>query len=358
MSSHHVAFCCAGASGVRHLAVALLSLYTTYSQPEKLQFHVVWEDLSETDLEALRQSWATFSSQVTFYRASDYLGEQAKEPKAGYWFRTYLGDILSAEIERVLYLDYDVLVLRDTASIWDVDVSTYTAAVVWDSLSLNLDSSGLLAKEAQEMGATFDPDQRYFNSGVLLINLNRWRELDVGKTLAQRFGPFRPHYKLLHDQNELNILLQNDVLPLPPSWNFQDDIWRYTNWPYELYEGLGSPKDYFNPYIRHFTGKEKADGRWRRASLKTVYYTYLDRTPWMGYRSDVDRSRFHRLLSQFLDLHFLVCRGLIQNSLDSYLPEMARLIRANPILLLIYPIVPLYRTVRRIARKLQGISEP
>lgn len=353
--NHHVAFCCAGEKGLRHLAVALLSLYETYSQPEKLRFHIVWENLSGGELDALRQSWAAFSDQVLFYRASEHLGEQAKEPKAGYWFRTYLSDILSPDIDRVFYLDYDVLVLRDTVSIWDVDVSSHAAAVVWDSHSLNLDSSQGLAKEAQEMGAEFHPDRRYFNSGVLLINLDRWRELDVGKTLTARFGKFRPYYESLHDQNELNILLQNEVLPLSPSWNFQDDIWRYTSWPYELYEGLGSPKEYFRPRIRHFAGKEKVDGRWRRASYKTLYYTYLDRTPWAGYRSDIDRSRFHQLMAQFLDLHCLVCRGLLQNSLDSYLPEMARLIRANPILLLIYPAVPVYRTVHRLVRKLQKV---
>lgn len=353
MSVHHVAFCCAGAAGVRHLAVALLSLYCTHSEPEKLRFHIVWEDLSTDDLDRLRQSWAHFHDQLFFYRASQYLGEQAVVPRAGHWYRTYLGDILPASIERVFYLDYDILVLRDTAPIWNVDVSQHAAAVVWDTLSLELDSAGWLAKQARSWQAEFASDQRYFNSGVMMINLTRWRELDVGRVLAERFGKFRPGYQSLFDQNELNVLLQNDVLPLSPSWNFQDDVWLLTNWPYELYEGLGSPADYFRPVIRHFTGPEKADGRWRQASLKSVYYKYIDMTPWAGYRSEVDKSRLHQLLSQFLDLHYLVCRGVLQRSLEGYWADIARVIRANPLLLLVYPALPLYRAGRWLMQRLR-----
>lgn len=357
MSEQHVAFCCGGEKGIRHLAVAVLSLHGTHSRPESLRFHIVWEGLSDTALEDLKQGWAAFSEQVSFYQAGDYLQEQAKGPQAGYWFRTYLGDILPSEIDRVLYLDYDILVLRDVSPMWDFDISNHAAAVVWDSASSRLDFPGQLAREAREMGADFNPNQPCFNSGVLFINLNRWRELSVGKTLAGRFGRFRQHYKSFHDQNELNILLQSEILPLPPSWNLQEDLWRYTNWSYELYEDLGPPKEYFNPYIRHFTGGEKADGRWRRASSKDLYYKYIDMTPWKGYRSEADRSRLNRLIAEFLDFHYLVCRGLLQNSLESYLPEMARLVCSNPLLPLMYTVIPVYRVVRRLARKIQGLPD-
>ncbi|MDX1746610.1 MAG: glycosyltransferase, partial [Halobacteriales archaeon] len=111
-------------------------------------------------------------------------------------------------------------------------------------------------------------EPRYFNSGVLLIDLVRWRKRDVrGRALAHaREAGDR---LILHDQDALNMALQGDWLALPAHWNVwvilpglkpDDDV---------VFHYMGGPKPWDADYDRPFQDK---------------FFQYLDRTPLRGWR--------------------------------------------------------------------------
>jgi lipopolysaccharide biosynthesis glycosyltransferase len=359
MNEQHVAFCCSGDKGAKHLAVALLSLFETHDSPDKLRVHLVWESLSETALDALNESWQCYSTQISYYRASGWLGERALGPKSGYWFRTWLADILPEDIPFVLYLDYDVLVMRDVSPLWNLDMDNYGVAAVAEPANPRWGYAERLSFMARTMGAEFEKDDPYFNSGVLFINLKRWREMDVGHTLTERFGHYRPTYPEFHDQDELNILFRDELLLLPPCWNLIEEVWLYSLWPFHLYREFSPTSEHFKPYVRHFSGKEKVEGRWRRASYKEIYYGFLDRTAWTGWRSENDRTWVGRQLAQLLDLHYFVIRGVLQKTLPGHASRIGHLVLSNPLLPFFYLAVPLNRLWCRLRYgKQQGSSAP
>lgn len=327
------------------LAVATRSLLETQHRPESIRVHILWEHLEESDLEKLTESWRPWLKQITFYQMSDQIGEKALDGSYGFWFRAWLHKVLPGTIERVLYLDYDILVLDDLTPLWELPLENRLVAAVPDPGSRLLGQA--LARYSRSLGLDFEEDSPYFNTGVMMINLKRWRELDIGSVLDSRFSDLRPHPSLegpaVYDQTELNLLYRDDFLAISPEWNLVEVPPKYSEWDLELYRDLADPTDYFQPKIIHFAGSNKAYDRWRRAGEKEIFYSVLDRTAWKGWRSSNDRSLVGRLLSQFLEFHYVVCRGIDQNAMPDYRARLWRLTQRNPILPLLYLVALLNR---------------
>src|SRR6516165_5662678 len=91
-------------------------------------------------------------------------------------FPLLLSDLLPEFVERVLFLDPDTLVLDDVATIWETDVSDSALAAVADQ-AIPLCSSPRGVKDWSSFG--IPETAPYFNAGVMLINLTRWRRLNI-----------------------------------------------------------------------------------------------------------------------------------------------------------------------------------
>lgn len=114
---------------------------------------------------------------------------------------------LFPEIDKMLYLDGDIVVLKDVESLYHVDVSDYYAAAVRDmegELVMHFD--------------TLTGVSPYFNSGVLLLNCKRLR--DEGIPLKLREVKLNaPEEWLCADQDTFNVVFRGHVLYLPPRFN-------------------------------------------------------------------------------------------------------------------------------------------
>src|SRR6202035_5658175 len=90
-------------------------------------------------------------------------GHYAKET----YVRLWLADFFSSNIERILYLDSDIVVVGDIANLWHADIGNAVLGAVTIPGSTRCASCGV-------------PEQfGYFQAGVLIINLKRWRDSDV-----------------------------------------------------------------------------------------------------------------------------------------------------------------------------------
>jgi lipopolysaccharide biosynthesis glycosyltransferase len=125
--------------------------------------------------------------------------------------RLLLPDLLP--VERVLYLDADLVVEVDVLDLKNFDLQhAALAAVASNKLRHSLDNPFLNGR----LGITLDAD--YFNSGVLLMNLVEWRQRQIKQqllALAQQY----PNELISHDQTLLNAVLGNEFLQLPPNYN-------------------------------------------------------------------------------------------------------------------------------------------
>lgn len=335
------------------LAASVRSLVSSCARPEQLQVHLLHAGVSEPIRGRLLDSWSDLQLATVWHDMEAVLGEMALKPSNGNYFRVYLGSVLSPEIEQVLYLDYDTLVGRDVTELWDLDMAGKVAAVVWDACGPMFDYGGVLLRSASAIGRTRSPDVGYFNAGVMFLDLKLWRERDL-ETQVMKLVVDHPGWSFFVIQDELNLVLQDSLLPLSPCWNLLDTLALYDHWDFSLYHGLGDPAAYFESAIVHFAGQQKPFFPLVRSSCKTAFYEVLDQTSWKGWRSPVDRSWAGRRLANLLELHWIICRGFKLKCLPYPRQRLWQLCKKDPSVLLSYLAIPVWRFLRRLRGQLTG----
>jgi lipopolysaccharide biosynthesis glycosyltransferase len=186
-------------------------------------------------------------------------------------FRLALAKVVPPDIDRILYLDSDLIVMRDISSLWNTDLHGRVAAAVSDP---GVDALAF----ATRWGL---PTERpaYFNAGVLLIDLNAARSQMVLDT-ALEFLVMNKDALPWHDQDALNYALWRQWLQLDTMWNMQR-----TTAIIGVSEGLGRLASHPSPAIVHFTTEDKPWVRGAYTPYAWLYWRNLMRTP---FREEVE----------------------------------------------------------------------
>ncbi|GGH49039.1 glycosyltransferase family 8 protein [Microbacterium album] len=196
-------------------------------------------------------------------------------------YRLLIADLLPDRLDRVLYLDADTVLLESPSSLAAQDLEGYALGAVREAQSPW--AAGPLGPPWRELG--LDPASPYFNSGVMLIDLGRWRELEVGSRCLELLRRVRPRWG---DQDALNTVLEQDWLELPRRWNLQSADARgeaaaWALWPDDVERALGDPA------VVHYTDRDKPWHAGTRHPLAPQWYAHLDRTAWAGWRPALPR---------------------------------------------------------------------
>jgi lipopolysaccharide biosynthesis glycosyltransferase len=183
--------------------------------------------------------------------------------------RLSAADYLPAESRRVILMDSDTLVLADIGLLATTDLEGATVAATQDPYIPFVSSVGGLRQYA---ALGLRPDARYFNAGVMLIDIARWRSERVGQGAFAFIGR---HWQSLQqqDQDSLNAVLAGRWKELDPRWQVQP---RTVN-------SLGAPA-VDDPYIVHFSGLLKPWLYPGRDRADALFYHFVDRTAWRGVR--------------------------------------------------------------------------
>lgn len=118
--------------------------------------------------------------------------------------------------DKVLYLDSDIIVQGSISELWNTDLSGYYAAVVDDMGDMKTDQGSSLLGERIHLS-----DEHYFNSGVMLLNLQKMREDGISKKLLL-YRVKEINYFM--DQDAFNFVLQTNRIILPYTYNFRTPI--------------------------------------------------------------------------------------------------------------------------------------
>ena len=125
--------------------------------------------------------------------------------------RLVVGSSLTGDVSKVIYLDADLLIQRDIFELWEQDMQGKIVLAVQDSYIQKLPARCLPA-QAEE--------QPYFNSGVMVIDLEAWRMAEIEQCCLEAAGRLRHRTKWL-DQHVLNACLAGRWGRLTPVWNKQ-----------------------------------------------------------------------------------------------------------------------------------------
>ncbi len=196
---------------------------------------------------------------------------------AAMWYRIFLPELLP-DVARVLYLDVDTIVADSLEPLLQVELDGYYLAAV-----TNVFMPWHVHRPA-ELGLEAD---RYFNSGVLLMNLDEMRRGDCTARLRE-CAVSRAEQLEWPDQDALNLVLGERRLALHPRWNYMNSM--RTSACEELF-GEACDEARAKPAIHHFEGPglNKPWNYMYEGPGRELYRQHRRATPWPRVRLE-DRT--------------------------------------------------------------------
>ena len=229
------------------------------------------------------------------------------------FLRFLAADLLPPEVRRAVYIDSDVVVLRDLSELAGTDLAGQPVGAVadidWRSVAPDghIDALGL------------SPHERYANSGVLVMDLDLWRREGLHRRIfafARRHGDRLTYV----DQDALNAVLRGRIAFLDRRWNVQAMMYGRTLRRVLPGEVAAFREALADPGILHFTTGEKPWTFRAFVRRKRVYYRFRAKTAWRSERPPLPHW------SQRLE--YDLTRMLLPVGIDlAALPAAARLLR-------------------------------
>lgn len=288
---------CTDNNYVMPLGVAMTSAFINCQS--SVTYHIITTDVvSDKNKAKLLECAKRYKGQVVFYDIKSEVLAQLPIRKTGYlsaacYVRIFIEQLLPAEIERVIYLDCDLIVNQDLIELWSTPMIGKAAGVVYDSI----------AKEEFYERLMYDRSYKYFNSGVMLINLKYWREHCIMKQCLDFIQRY-PNQIVCEDQDVLNAVLHENVLYLPIKYNAICTVFFKENqFPPEYSKEVEEAKT--NPIIVHYSWIKP----WHREcdhTLVGLFFKYQKLTPWKG------QKRVFFTKDRYQQLKFII-KGMLWN---------------------------------------------
>ena len=246
---------------LQHLSVALVSLLEKNSG---MNIYVINNDISGAGWKKLQRLFVGKDSILINAKIDDSQVENmithSYFTKANY-YRLFIPDIVKGD--KALYLDVDIVVNNRIDDLYNTEISnTFLGAV--DNPGINYKNKDLEMEDSAG----------YFNSGVMLINLEYWRTNKVKEKVIEFVGR-KPEVIDFVDQDGLNSVINGNWLELHPKYNM------HTVFLGAEYVSDSIIKEAINdPVIIHYTGSSKPWHLGDTHPYKHLYWKYLRMTPY------------------------------------------------------------------------------
>lgn len=194
------------------LLVMLQSLVNTLRPPHRAVVRLIQREPCRQTLDAIESFMEVHSIALTPSNMSRLPQDNQFPPEAA--VPLLLHTLLPEDMERVIFLDADMLVVNDISPIWLQSLAGRPFAAVKDSAIPTCGSPRGL-DGARDLGIT---DAPYFNAGVMLLDLASWREERIAESALAYLRKQDVTHDFLH-QGALNAVASDRWLPLDPMWN-------------------------------------------------------------------------------------------------------------------------------------------
>jgi len=173
----------------------------------------------------------------------------SRYPKEIY-YRIFAARYLPDDIDRILYLDPDIIVNGSITQLYNLPLDNYYFAAA--------SHIGTFLQKVNELRLDMEPDTPYINSGVMLMNLKRLRAEQRYEDVFE-FIETHKHLLILPDQDILSSLYGTKILALDP-------------FRYNMTERL---------FCQHAPFEKELTLNWVRANSVIIHYCGRNK-PWKG----------------------------------------------------------------------------
>jgi lipopolysaccharide biosynthesis glycosyltransferase len=269
------------------LAALLKSIEETVRKDQLLDVYVIDDHISKAAKSKLQRSVDSALTTLTFKSVDEIIPQGINLPidKSSYpltiYLRLFIPSFIPKEVEKVLYLDVDMIVRKDITALFETDLGDNIVAAVQDPRILTFDNSWGGVKNHKELGIA--GNTHYFNSGLLLMDANKWRNLQIAEKTVECIND-NQKYVNYPDQYGLNVVLANKWFELDGRWNYFSCF------------------DTEEPFLIHYTGRKPIYKTYDNNPLfLAVFNKHLSQTAWKNLKPIGESRRYIKKIRNILE---------------------------------------------------------
>lgn len=283
----HVCYCFHDKTGryAKFVGTSMLSLFEKTFAP--VTVHILHDDtLTPDNRDKILLIAERCNQIVKFYNVAELCADKLNQMvrmvpvveksrvSVGSFFKLMIPQIIPRDLDRIIYLDADILFNLDVSELWNIELGDKIFGVVTER------ANGIGTFPVSRDG--FVKPEDYFNSGVLLMNLEALRASEETVTNGVRFLLDNPKYDQFPYQDVLNYCFATSAQKLPVKFNSLVKNWRKVN-----------PEK--NAAVWHYAGG-RSFGLNMRDAFHKLWMHYFVRTPFL------DEDSIGRLYSEMFKM--------------------------------------------------------
>jgi len=241
---------------------ALLTSIFNNNKNNATHIHLIVTGLSDSEKKAISTYASAHDCSIHYYnidtsKLSNFVLNN--NWTAAVYYRLFFPLLVPESITRLLYLDTDTLVINNLQELFNQDLNGHPVGAVYDNYVKNAPQLGIFNEE------------EYLNSGVLLIDIAKWKQQKISEKAFQFLQEFPQKIKFV-DQDALNYVLVDNWKKLDKKYNFM-----YSYIPEQ--STSQTLQNYLEEVVvLHFTLQRP----WHmlcRNRYRELYFLYLEKSP-------------------------------------------------------------------------------
>lgn len=201
---------------IPYLAVAIRSIICNLADSAECNIHLLTTGVSEENRRMIL-AMSTPRVNISFCDVGMLCGRLGPHLQlrdyysASTYYRLFIPELFP-QYERGIYLDCDIVVTADISELYNSEIGECLVGAVTDEVVTDIETF----RRYSECVIELEPE-KYFNAGVLIMNLRKMRETHFLEEFSALLCKRR--FPVAQDQDYLNILCRDKVLYLSGEWN-------------------------------------------------------------------------------------------------------------------------------------------
>lgn len=199
---------------VKYTKIFLISLFEN-NKDKSFNIYIIHSGLNENNINNLRELINKYNSRLyllpieesIFENAPDFWGTSSKET----YYKLLIPEIIPDGIEKVLYLDVDIIINGEIDGIYNMDLKDKLLGVRPDYFVNRFETN-----YKESLG--IKRNEIYFNAGVMLFNLYKFKKIYNKEEIFRYIDEHKEIIKF-HDQEVFNALFHNDIVICQGKYN-------------------------------------------------------------------------------------------------------------------------------------------
>jgi lipopolysaccharide biosynthesis glycosyltransferase len=249
-----------------HIAgISILSLFENNKDIDDIHIFLVGDSIKYENIQKLYQTAKIYDRELTILEKPNIKELIGCNVEMHWWIenvfsRVFLGELFRSypEVKKLIYIDCDTLVVGSLRDLWETELENNVAAGVLEAMG-----------NFHKLAIGLRPENAYFNAGVFLINVEKWKKECYDKKASD-------FVKKLNGKMEY---ADESVLNGIASWNMKIISPKYNLTSLSIYFSIADVKKYRKTEF-HYTESERHEAL-KDARIVHFTSTFMDVRPWV-----------------------------------------------------------------------------